>query len=245
MATLKIPSPLRTYSNGQAVVEVTGSTVSEALNSLIDQYPDFQQHLFNGQHDLRPFVNLYLNSEDIRHLQNLDTPLRAEDRLVIVPSIAGGLEQVDHSALRTNQAFIISLSTLAFILDQAWLALLVALVMVVGTVLRKPGFGFVYQRLLRPAKLVKTDIQADNPEPHLFAQGFGAAVLILGTAALFLGSSSIGWGLVWLVILLAGLNLFVGFCVGCAIYYWLNRMSVPGFVKSPPQESTPANQPRV
>jgi molybdopterin synthase sulfur carrier subunit len=195
MATLKIPSPLRTYSNGQAVVEVTGSTVSEALNSLIDQYPDFQQHLFNGQHDLRPFVNLYLNSEDIRHLQNLDTPLRAEDRLVIVPSIAGGLEQVDHSALRTNQAFIISLSMLAFILDQAWLALLVALVMVVGTVLRKPGFGFVYQRLLRPAKLVKTDIQADNPEPHLFAQGFGAAVLILG--------------------------------------------------KSPPQESTPANQPRV
>jgi len=245
MATLKIPSPLRTYSNGQAVVEVAGSTVSEALNSLVDQHPGLQQHLFNGQHDLRPFVNLYLNSEDIRHLQNLDTPLQAEDRLVIVPSIAGGLDQLDHSALRTNQAFIISLSMLAFILDRLWVALFVALVMVVGTVLRKPGFGFVYQRLLRPVKLVKTDIQADNPEPHLFAQGFGAVVLLLGAAALFLGSSSIGWGLVWLVILLAGLNLFVGFCAGCALYYWLNRMSVPGFVKSPPQESTPANQPRA
>ena len=244
MATLKIPSPLRTYSNGQAVVEVAGSTVSEALNSLIGQYPDLEQHLFNDQHDLRPFVNLYLNSEDIRQLQNLDTSLQAEDRLVIVPSIAGGLDQIDHSALRTNQALIISLGMLAFVLDQAWLALFVALVMVVGTVLRMPGFGFVYQMLLRPGKMIKTDLQAGNPEPHLFAQGFGAVILILGAAALFLGSSAIGWGLVWLVILLAGLNLFVGFCAGCTIYYWLNRLSVPGFVKSPPQESSPANQPR-
>ncbi len=109
MPKLKIPSPLHTYANGQAVVEVSGSTVAEAMDSLIEQHPDLQQHLFNGQEDLRPFVNLYLNSEDIRHLQKLDTPIQPDDRLMIVPSIAGGLEQVDHSALRTNQALIIIL----------------------------------------------------------------------------------------------------------------------------------------
>lgn len=95
MAQLKIPSPLRTYSNGQAVVEVTGSTVAEAMQSLVEQHPDLRQHLFNGQEDLRPFVNLYLNSEDIRHLQNLDTPIQPNDRLMIVPSIAGGISVVN------------------------------------------------------------------------------------------------------------------------------------------------------
>jgi molybdopterin converting factor small subunit len=95
MAQLKIPSPLRTYSNGQAVVEVTGNTVAEAMQSLVEQHPDLRQHLFNGQQDLRPFVNLYLNSEDIRHLQNLDTPIQPSDRLMIVPSIAGGLSMVN------------------------------------------------------------------------------------------------------------------------------------------------------
>ena len=92
MAQLKIPSPLRTYASGQSIVEVTGSTVGEAMDSLVEQHPDLRQHLFNGQQDLRPFVNLYLNSEDIRHLQNLDTPIQPDDRLMIVPSIAGGRE---------------------------------------------------------------------------------------------------------------------------------------------------------
>ena len=245
MTQLKIPSPLRTFSGGQAVVEVTGSTVAEAMDSLVKQHPDLRQHLFNGQEDLRPFVNLYLNSEDIRHLQNLDTPIQSGDRLMIVPSIAGGLEKVDHAALRTNQALIISLSLLAFILDQPWLVALVALILAVGTAFKFPGFGFVYRRLLRPAKIVKADIQADNAEPHRFSQGIGAFVLILAAGALFLGGTLIGWGLVWLVIVLAALNLFVGFCAGCALYYWLARFEVPGFVKSPPGEPLPGTQQKV
>jgi molybdopterin converting factor small subunit len=245
MATLKIPSPLRTYSAGQAVVDVTGSTVGEALNSLVDQHPDLRQHLFNGQENLRPFVNLYVNSEDIRHLQDLATPIREDDRLMIVPSIAGGLQQVDHAALRTNQGLIISLGILAFILDQVWLVVFLALVMAVGTALSKPGFGFVYQRLLRPLKLVQADILPDNPQPHRFAQGFGAVVLIFASISLFLGANGIGWSLVWLVIVLAGLNVFAGFCVGCALYYWLNRLDVPGFVKAPPQGTLPGTRPKA
>ena len=245
MTTLKIPSPLRTYTDGQAAVQVQGETVADALESLVEQHPDLRQHLFNGQGELRPFVNLYLNSEDIRHLQKLATPIQDEDRLMIVPSIAGGSSLVDHSAIRTNQALIISLSVIAFILNLPWLVLLVALVMAVGTALKLPGFGFVYRWLLKPLKLIKPDLLEDNPEPHRFAQGFGAVVLAIGAITLFAGASIVGWGLVWLVILLAALNLLVGFCVGCAVYYWLGRLEVPGFVQPPPEDTLPGMRPKA
>jgi hypothetical protein len=63
--------------------------------------------------------------------------------------------------------------------------------------------------------------------------------------ALFLGASTVGWILVWLVVFLAGLNLFAGFCAGCAIYYWLGRLSVPGFVKMPPGNTFPGMRPKA
>jgi molybdopterin converting factor small subunit len=245
MAQLKIPSPLRAFTNGQAEVAVAGENVEQVMESLIQQHPDLHQHLFNGHGELRPFVNLYINSEDVRHLQKMDTPVNEADRLMIVPSIAGGLEKVDHSALRTNQAFIIGLSVLAFIINFQWLIVLVALVMALGTVQKVPAFGFIYRLFLKPRGLVKPAVLDDNPEPHRFAQGFGAVVMILAAVALFLGAVTFGWILVWLVVFLAGLNLFVGFCVGCAIYYWLGRLSVPGFAKMPPGETFPGMRPKA
>jgi hypothetical protein len=92
---------------------------------------------------------------------------------------------------------------------------------------------------------MKPYILVDNPEPHRFAQGFGAVVLTIGAIALFVGANIVGWSLVWLVILLAALNLFVGFCVGCAVYYWLSRLEVPGFVQSPPDDTFPGMRPKV
>jgi hypothetical protein len=91
---------------------------------------------------------------------------------------------------------------------------------------------------------VKPDVLADNPEPHRFAQGFGAVVLAAGAIALFAGLPLLGWSLVWLVIALAALNLFAGFCAGCAVYYWLNRLNVPGFVQSPPEGTFPGMRPK-
>ena len=245
MTTLKIPSPLRTYTEGQSEIDVQGVTVAEAMDDLLEQHPALRQHLFNEKHELRPFVNLYINKEDIRQLQDLATPIRADDRLMIVPSIAGGLSQVDHSALRTNQAFIIGLSLIAFILDLPWLVVMVALVMAAGTAFNAPGFGYIYRRIFKPLKLIKPDVVDDNPEPHRFAQGFGAAVLALAVVAFWIGVPTVAWGLVWLVMVLAALNLFVGFCAGCAMYYWLGRLSVPGFIKSPPQENFPGMRPKA
>jgi molybdopterin converting factor small subunit len=244
MPNIKIPSPLRYYTGGLAEVEVQGVTVAAAMDEFIARFPDLRQHMFNDRGELRPFVNLFLNSEDVRHLGGLETPLQPGDNLRIVPSVAGGRDQVDHSALRTNQALIILLSLLAFILDLPWLAAVAALAMAVGTVLAAPAFGFVYRRALRPLGLVKPDLLADNPEPHRFAQGLGAVVLFAGVLALSGGAVVLGWGLVWLVIALAALNLFVGFCAGCAVYYWLARLQVPGFSKTAPQGRFPGMRPR-
>lgn len=155
------------------------------------------------------------------------------------------LKPVDHSALRTNQATIIVLLVTAFIFNLPWLAAVVSFFMLFGSlILRKAGFFWLYARLLKPLGWLRPDVIQDNPEPHLFAQGFGGVVVAAACAALFSGLSFTGWLLAWLVIGLAALNLFAGFCVGCAIYYWLNRLRIPGFKRQPPEGVLPGLRPR-
>jgi len=154
------------------------------------------------------------------------------------------LKKVDHTALKTNQTVIIILNILAFIINAPWLAVVVTVAMVLGTLRNVPGFGFVY-KALKPTGWPKPGVLLDNPEPHRFAQGFGAVVMFLGTFGLFAGFPVFGWVLIWLVVALAALNLFGGFCVGCAVYYWLGKLKVPGFAKSPPEDTFPGMRPNV
>ncbi len=155
------------------------------------------------------------------------------------------LQSVDYAALRTNQALIVGLNIIAFIIDAPWLAAIVTVFMLVGTLVSIPAFGFIYKYALKPWGWVKPDVLQDNPEPHRFAQGFGAVVMLAAVGALGAGAAALGWGLIWLVVALAALNLFVGFCVGCAMYYWLKRFNVPGFVKAPPSDTFPGMRPKV
>ena len=90
MPTLKIPTPLRSYAGGQSTVTVSGVKVSDALADLTEQHPNLRQHIFNDSGELRPFVNLFLNDEDIRYLDGVDTEIAETDLLRIIPSIAGG-----------------------------------------------------------------------------------------------------------------------------------------------------------
>jgi molybdopterin converting factor small subunit len=90
MAVLRIPTPLRPYAQGQSEVKVQGQTVREALSGVTEQYSALKPHLFTSNGELRAFVNLFLNEEDIRQLQGLDTPIKDSDRLMLIPSIAGG-----------------------------------------------------------------------------------------------------------------------------------------------------------
>lgn len=86
---VQIPTPLRQYTNGQDVVEVSGSTVAEVLQALGEQYPGITERLLeNGR--VRRFVNIFVNDEDIRYLNDLDTPVKDGDEVSIIPAVAGG-----------------------------------------------------------------------------------------------------------------------------------------------------------
>lgn len=155
------------------------------------------------------------------------------------------LQKIDHSALRTNQITIILLNILAFLINQPWVAAVVGVSMLLGALFARPAFGFLYRYLLKPAGALKPDVLLDNPEPHRFAQALGGMLMTIASLALFFGVPVLGWGLVWLVVGLAGLNAFAGFCVGCMCYYWLNRLRLPGFHKSPPGGAFPGMKPNT
>ncbi len=85
-----IPTPLRQYADKQSAIEMQALTVGDALKELTSRHADLRKHLYNDEGKLRAFVNLYLNDEDVRYLQNEQTPVNDSDTLSIVPSIAGG-----------------------------------------------------------------------------------------------------------------------------------------------------------
>src|SRR6185436_9777821 len=93
--TITIPTPLRQFAAGQSEIQVDAQTAGDALNQLTSTHNELRRHLFNDQNALRNFVNIYVNDEDIRHMNGPDTPVKDGDTILIVPSIAGGSAQVD------------------------------------------------------------------------------------------------------------------------------------------------------
>jgi sulfur-carrier protein len=87
---VRVPSPLRNYTNGADVIEASGADVGQVLNNLKTQAAGIETRLFKGPSQLNRFVNVYLNDEDIRFLKNLETPVKEGDEISIVPAIAGG-----------------------------------------------------------------------------------------------------------------------------------------------------------
>jgi molybdopterin/thiamine biosynthesis adenylyltransferase/rhodanese-related sulfurtransferase/molybdopterin converting factor small subunit len=93
-----IPTPLRPFADRQDVVEIDGGTVGELLQALVGKYADLRRHLYNDDGKLRSFVNVYVNDEDIRHLDREKTALKTGDTISIVPSVAGGSDAAVHEA---------------------------------------------------------------------------------------------------------------------------------------------------
>ena len=89
-ATVKIPPVLRTHTGGEAQVAADGSTVGDVLGSLVDAHPDTRGQLFSEEGELNRYVNVYLNDEDVRVLDGLDTAVDDGDTVVILPAMAGG-----------------------------------------------------------------------------------------------------------------------------------------------------------
>lgn len=149
---------------------------------------------------------------------------RIEPLLGAVMTQKKNLSKLDLNAMKANQSVIILLLMAAFFLNLPLLVLLVGAFMAVGALLGVPGFYFVYRYCLKPLKIVAPHIVDGNREGPRFAQGTGAVCAIAGAALLFTGNGFAGWGFAWLVIILAGINLFTGFCAGCAFYYWMKKI---------------------
>ncbi|MBW8059613.1 MAG: MoaD/ThiS family protein [Solirubrobacterales bacterium] len=90
MATVRIPPVLRARTGGQSEVEAGGSTVGEVLRALTAAHPDTEAQLFGADGDLNRYVNVYLNDEDVRVLDGLETAVSDGDTIVILPAMAGG-----------------------------------------------------------------------------------------------------------------------------------------------------------
>ena len=87
---VRIPSPLRRVTGGKSMAEVNATTLSACLDDLEKQFPGIKERLCDSKGQIQHFVNIYVNGEDVRFLQDLNTPLKSGDEVSIVPAIAGG-----------------------------------------------------------------------------------------------------------------------------------------------------------
>ena len=87
---VRIPAPLRKLTHDEEVVETSAETIGDAITDLESRYPGLQERLLDDDGQVRRFVNVYVNEEDIRFLQDKETPLKDGDEVSIIPAIAGG-----------------------------------------------------------------------------------------------------------------------------------------------------------
>ena len=90
MPAIRIPTPLRKLTNNEEVVTVSGATIGSVLDELNKAYPGLGERILDEQGSIRRFVNVFLNDEDVRFLQEKETPVKETDEISIVPAIAGG-----------------------------------------------------------------------------------------------------------------------------------------------------------
>ncbi len=138
------------------------------------------------------------------------------------------MPRVDTHLAKFSQAGTVMLTGLAFIINQPVIVLVTALVMTLAALIPEYSpYRLVYRRIVLPLKLWQPRIAEDDPAPHRFAQGVGAVLLIAAALVLFLTTATVlGWILNLIVFVLAGINLTVGFCAGCFVYYHLGRLGM-------------------
>jgi hypothetical protein len=135
-----------------------------------------------------------------------------------------------------SQAGTFILTGLAFVLSNPWIVLIAAVILALSTIVPVIGpYRLVYRYILVPLHILRPRIVEDDPTPHRFAQGVGTLFLAASWLVLFLSHATtggwtpaviLGWTLDLIVLVLSGLNLFVGFCMGCFVYYYLGRLGI-------------------
>ena len=88
--TVRIPTPIRRVTNGEDKITVSGATLRQIIEAMEEEYPGIKARLCDDKGDLRSFVNIYINGEDVRFLSGIDSPLNPGDEVSIIPAVAGG-----------------------------------------------------------------------------------------------------------------------------------------------------------
>ncbi len=132
-----------------------------------------------------------------------------------------------------SQAGTFVLAALAFVLFNPFIVLAVGIILALSALVPTIGpYRLVYRYILVPLRILKPKIVEDDPAPHRFAQGVGAVFMLASALVLLLShETALGWTLDLIVFVLSGLNLFVGFCAGCFVYYHLGRLGVTPHVR--------------
>ena len=144
------------------------------------------------------------------------------------PAFSVNAPRVDTHLAKFSQAVTVLLSALAFLLNQPIIVAIAALILTLAAIVPSVSpFRLLYRYIVLPLHLLRPRIVEDDPAPHRFAQGVGAAFLIASSLLLYLTSATaVGWTLDLIVFVLAGINLTVGFCAGCFVYYHLGRLGI-------------------
>ena len=143
-------------------------------------------------------------------------------------TFTAAIPRVDTHLAKFSQASVAVLTALAFIFNLPVLVLITAIIMVIAALAPTISpFKLVYQWVVLPLHLLKPRIVEDDPAPHRFAQGVGAAFLIAASMLFFLAHATVAaWTLDLIVFVLSGINFTSGFCAGCFVYYHLGRLGL-------------------
>lgn len=138
------------------------------------------------------------------------------------------LPRVDTHLAKFSQGSVVALTALAFLFFQPVIVLIAAVIMALSALFPAISpFRLLYRGVVIPLHILKPRVVEDDPAPHRFAQGVGAAFLIAASIVLFLTKAApLGWTLDLIVFVLAAINLTVGFCAGCLVYYYLGRVGL-------------------
>ena len=91
-ATIRIPTPLRKFTEGKSEVDVEGGTIREVFDHVENSHGGLKEKIFDDAGEIRRFINVFVNGEDVLHAEGLDTPVNDGDEVSVVPAIAGGLD---------------------------------------------------------------------------------------------------------------------------------------------------------
>jgi len=90
MPIVRFPAAMKYYTDNQYEISVSAANVSEAIRAVVARYPALKFHVFNSEGQLRPHFNVFVNGEHIRELKGMDTPLKDDDKIILMASAAGG-----------------------------------------------------------------------------------------------------------------------------------------------------------